>query len=417
MTYMITKRKQLKSVHILAVAFLLFSFYVGFAAFPDFLQATLNTSENETSLEEFIDTVNTQYQAMLDTQHDTPYLRNKGSYIDFCGLMANVLGQHTANGRTKLTNGHLAMTGYEYDAEQVHNNAQNIIRFFRKQTSAGKDFLFVLAPSQIYAQGQYLPDGFLPPEQTNADLFLSILQENEVPVLDLRKLMADENISYTDAFYVTDHHWKTEYGFWAFGQIVDQLVKMGYAPTDETDVTSPENYEFITYENSFLGSSGKRTGKFFSGTDDYVLIVPKFDTEITVTIASKDVNKTGRFEDVSATNSRIGMELRLSEPDYYNDDPYGRIGYSNTPITNWRNPNAAETKNFMLIGDSIANIPFCFMTLYNEACDELDMRHYADDFTCYYETFSPDLVIICVNEYGLIGSEAQNVSYNYVPEG
>ena len=410
------KWKQLKADHILAVLFLLFSLYVGSATIPVFIQNTLDADKANANFNEYIDLIDSQYHDVLNTNRDTPYLQNKGSYIDLCGLMANVLNQHTANGRTKLTNGHLTLTNPKYDPMSVQESAQNIIRFYQKQASLGKDFLFVLAPSQVYSDALYLPDGFSSTEKSNAELFVSILLENDVPVLDLRNKMNEQNISYTDAFYMTDHHWKTEYGFWAMGEIIKELETMGYASTRETKLTSPENYDFITYENCFLGSSGKRTGKYFAGTDDFTLIVPKYDTEITVTIQSKNISKTGRFEDVSATNSRIGMEMRLSDPDYFNDDPYGRIGYGNTPMTNWRNPNAPENKKFLLIGDSMANIPFTFMTLYNSICDELDMRHYTDDFENYFTAYSPDLVLICVNQYGIIGNEAENVTYNFVPE-
>lgn len=45
-------------------------------------------------------------------------------------------------------------------------------------------------------------------------------------------------------------------------------------------VEDPSNYRTETYEAWHLGSRGQRTGAYFSGIDDFELILPEFGTSL-----------------------------------------------------------------------------------------------------------------------------------------
>ena len=94
----------------------------------------------------------------------------------------------------------------------------------------------------------------------NIEFTRQLLEEAGVPYLDLREEMQAEGISVTDAFYTTDHHWKPQTGLWAFGKILEKLETTGAIPSVDPVYTDPGNYSFEIHENTFLGSSGKRTG-------------------------------------------------------------------------------------------------------------------------------------------------------------
>lgn len=402
-----------KSTHLIAVCFLIYIFYVGSAATIPFLKNICTASEKKYTVIEFRDMIDTQYESMLNTKRDNPLLKNKSSYIDLNGQMANYLGQQTVNGRVKLTNGHLAEYDKGYSSENITENANNIVRFYQEASALGKDFLFVLAPSQCYGQISLLPVGYTDKINENADAFIDLLSKNNVPYLDLREKMEEQGISYSDAFYVTDHHWTVETGFWAYGEMMKELEQRNIISELNQDLIDPNHYEFIKYENCLLGSSGIRTGRFYAGIDDFSLIVPRFETEISVVIESKNVNKSGRFENVYSNQTLDSFHIKLSNPDLFNDNPYGRIGYGNPDITNWRNENAEEDIRFLLIGDSIGNVPFALMPIYISSCDELDMRNYKSNFKEYFYSYDPDVILICVNAFGLAGSQATNVSYDF----
>ena len=177
------KIKHMKSSHILAVSFLLFIFYVGLAAFPQFLSNTRDAFSDGFSLRAYIRSIDDQYKGMLTAVQETPLLQNKGTYINLNGLMANVLDQPFMNERVKLTNGHLADTAAEeIPAETVKQVADNLIRFSRKQTEGEKTFLFVLAPSQIDPENDLLPAGYTDTANKTADTLLRFWRTGTYPV-------------------------------------------------------------------------------------------------------------------------------------------------------------------------------------------------------------------------------------------
>lgn len=406
--------KSIDSSKILAVCFLAFCCYTGLGAFASFLANSADAIENSSTLAEYIEVIDEQYSGMLTTEQDNEFFHNKATYINFNGLMGKTLGQPEMNGRVLLKNGHLSAFGTQYDPQKIESIAENLSGFCLLQQERGGNFLFVLAPSQISGQDAGLPVGYTDHANQNADLLASLLKEKDVPVLDLRQKMDEQGITCSDAFFATDHHWTPQTAFWAYTQVIHELHNMNAISTVDPYYIDPSNFDFRIYGDCFLGSAGKRVGTRFAGTEDFCLIIPKFDTEITVTISSKNLEKTGRYENVASNNHLSSLVYRLENPDYFGDDPYGRYGYGNTDMTCWRNPKAPEDKKLLLIGDSMGNITYSLLPLYTSTCDELDMRQYTGDFHTYYESFSPDTVIIFVNVAGLTSEDADNVTFPYV---
>ena len=133
---------------------------------------------------------------------------------------------------------------------------------------------------------------------------------------------------------------------------------------------------------------------YYTGVDDSILIRPNFDTNIHISVPKRKLELQGRFEEV-AYNTDVIHDY--THPDFYRDNVYGLYGWGDTPITHWRNEHAAEQRKFLLIGESFGNIPYSLMSLTFGSCDEVDRRHFEDDFLAYYEDYAPDTVIITVN--------------------
>lgn len=380
---------------ILVLLFLVFLFYVGYAALPVFVYNTLQIVQGKESPRSFIRQTNDQYETMLETGNEYPFLHSKDTYINLNGLMANLLGQPMMNNRLTLTNGHLTEVEPQApDPETIRETAENLIRFHDLQTGKGGHFLFVLAPGQISKYENLLPAGYEDTTNATADTLLGLLKDADVPCLDLREQLHKDGISVTDAFFVTDHHWTPQTGLWAFGRILEKLESIRAISPVDARYTDPANYTFDTYENTFLGSSGRRTGIYYGGIDDSVFLRPNFHTDIQVRIPEREVDLRGRYEDVSY--SPYGWP-DFEKPDYFRSNSYGLYGWGDTGITHWRNENADQEEKFLLIGESFGNIPYSLMSLCFSSCDELDMRHYSDDFAAYYAAYAPDTVILEVN--------------------
>jgi hypothetical protein len=357
----------------------------------------------KTGIQEFIATVDAQSADLLSIEQDQALLLNKGSYINLNGLMAKILKQPEINNRILLKNGHLStIPGDNSDSQnpqKVRQAADNVIRLHDRHSANGGNFLFVMVPTQVSKYEDLLPTGYRDTVNGPADVFLSYLEEAGVPYLDLREALQEDGISITNAYYTTDHHWTPETGFWAYGRILEKLEQMGAIAPVDPFYTDAGNYTFETYEDSFLGSSGKRVGIYYAGLDDSTFIYPNFETDISVSIPNRQVELQGAFQDVAYHQQ---LDYKFEGTDFFNTNFHSFFGWSDNPITHWRNPHAPEQSKFLLIGESFGNIPFSLMSIALGVNDEMDMRHFEGNFSDYYQEYQPDTVILEVNAGAII---------------
>lgn len=405
------KRLRLRAPYFIALFFLFYIGYLGLCPISQLLENTKSVLREECSPSEYISAVDTLYSGMLSTEASQPLLKNKGSYINFNGLMARLLSQPMMNERVTLKNGHLAhIISQPVSQEAIKATAENITSFAQMQESRGGKLLFVVTASQVSKYEDLLPAGYTDTANETADTLLALLSENGTAYLDLRECLHADGITQADAFFKTDHHWKPQTGLWAYGKILQSLETMGCIGPVNRDYSDSDHFDFVTFENTFLGSSGKRTGIYYAGLDDSVFIRPKFDTQLTLTIPDRSLSLGGRYEDVVYNTNR---KIDFNEINYFSFNAYGLYGWGDNGLNQWRNEHAPEKARVMLIGDSFGNIPFSLMSLYFSSCDELDMRYYSGDFSAHFAEFQPDIVIMVV---ALNQITAENTRYPFVSE-
>ena len=78
-----------------------------------------------------------------------------------------------------------------------------------------------------------------------------------------------------------DAEWSIQGAFLATGLIANYLNE-NYDMQIPEGLYTEENFNFETYENSYIGSMGRRVGRIYGGIDDFTLIKPNFDTDYTV---------------------------------------------------------------------------------------------------------------------------------------
>lgn len=407
---LLKKAQKLGPAQLLAAAFLLYIGFVALYPLEPLKNDTKSLLKGEISVSAYMDRIDEMYDGMLSTEQAQPLLQNKGTYINLNGAMAKLLGQPMMNERVKLKNGHLtSVVSWRHSQEDIEYTAHNITRLSQMQQKNGGQFLFVLAPSQISKYEDLLPEGYTDTMNDTSDTLLSLLDQNGVAYLDLREALHKDQISNADAFFVTDHHWRPQTGFWAYTKILSALEESGAIASVDGFYTDSSHYDFVTYPNTFLGSSGKRTGICYAGVDDSIFIQPKFDTEITLSIPDRELELSGRYEDVCYNTDD---PLNPDDPDYFQFNAYGLYGWGDNGLNQWRNKNAPVDANVMLIGDSFGNIPFSLMSLYFSSCDELDMRYYSGDFQAHFRDYQPDIVIL---EATLDQAVAENTCYLFSP--
>src|SRR5699024_8954530 len=122
----------------------------------------------------------------------------------------------------------------------------------------------VETPFKVSKYDPQLPLGVEDYNNSNADLFLSVLAEKQVPYMDLREVMREQGLDHYEMFNRTDHHWTSEASFWCFQQLYPAICDT-LGETVNQALLAEESYQWTTYEDIFLGSEGRRAGIPYGG--------------------------------------------------------------------------------------------------------------------------------------------------------
>ena len=132
------------------------------------------------------------------------------------------------------------------DSDVIVQNAHSIVSLNQELRQMGIPFLLVMNPPKVHQKQNPLPE-FARNNHLFADQFLEELRQNQVDFLDNREIFADNPEKHYSLFYRTDHHWKTEYAFYAFVNIAQKL-KRDYSFDIDENLLKAESYDIITDE-------------------------------------------------------------------------------------------------------------------------------------------------------------------------
>lgn len=254
----------------------------------------------------------------------------------------------------------------------------------------GGHLLYVQTPLKVQDGYTKLPPSIKDYSTINTDTFLGALKEKEVDVLDLRVGVKEDGLDPSKLFFNTDHHWQTETAFWAVGKTVDTLNELyGLNLDPQGTYTDENNYRKVLYKQNFLGSQGRRVGKYFGGLDDYTLMLPNFDTSYSVTINKSDSSSIaeGTFEDAI-----VKYNLLNAKSVYTNRyAAYFGADFPEVIINNHKSDNGLKV---LILKDSFA-LPFsAFFSTNVSETRMLDYRYYTNmTLEEYINDYKPDLVM------------------------
>lgn len=317
--------------------------------------------------------------------------------IDLNSLLQRSMGENyivkDSSPIVKMQNGYLVNEQSLLADQKIDECSEKIEAFYRYARDAGAGFLYVMCPTKGY-HGAF-PDGIENNIPANCDRFARALTDRGIPSLILQDRMDEAGLREEEAYFITDPHWTPETGLWAMGEIcgtLDDLYGFDYS----AEYADLSNYEIETYEDWFLGSLGKKTGRYFSelGVDDIDLITPKFETQLTEAQPFKEEMRTGEFLDTV-----LFME-NLEERDFYGKNPYATYSggdFRLQILTNHLNPNG---KRMLVIRDSFACAVTPFLALEASEIYTVDLRNYSyyvgEKLSAYdlIEEYDPDYVLV-----------------------
>lgn len=326
----------------------------------------------------------------------------KYTFIDAYGYMQLLLGKEEESNFEVVKDhaGKLYYTYFTTEINDVSSEAEKTKKLADAVCDEDTRLLYVMPPAK-YIHGFTEFSTGIPYNMANetADDFLRRLDEYGVDYIDLRDYLDESGIPMSEVFYNTDHHWKIQTAFWAASQFCDVLEERYGETLDPDDYyKDKDNYNFITYDDIFLGSMGRKTGRFYTEVDDFILIYPKFATDYTYENSiSGDLQFTGRFEEALLATPVIRQS---NQP--FDTDMYGIYLYGNPAFTHIENMDHPDGLRICVIKDSFA-VPFsAFTSLRCNTVDLIDPRFYEED---YYETIKAgdyDYVILMFSPENIV---------------
>ena len=266
-----------------------------------------------------------------------------------------------------------------------------------------KKLIYLMTPDKVIKGYTKFETG-IPYSYSNetADNFLEGLDKNGITTIDLRENLYKSGIASNELFYKTDHHWKTETVFYEYGQVVDMFKeKYGLNLDPNNFYTNKENYNFIKYNNSYIGSMGRKAGKYYTGVDDFTLIYPKYKTSYTFYTRTGEVedNLQGRFEDALIST----YPLNLKNDSYgLEADKYFSYLYGNWGFVHVHNQDNVNGPKLLFIKDSLAVPLAAFLSTICSDIYLLDPRYYKDDMLKFVNETDLDFIFISFYPQNLI---------------
>ena len=332
------------------------------------------------------------YEKVVELTQNTETLFNeeiygKNEFVDIYGLVQKVLLKNyieDSNDPTrdvvKLTN---HMLTFIQKKEDMVTRANHIAELKGEIEKDGIPFLYIQAPYKV-RDNTDLPTGVIDYANENADTLLNRLQEQQVTTVDLRNDFKEMPIE--EEYFVTDHHWKIETAFQAVNHI-SEILNTQYNFHIDNFYADIQHYNKILQNNAYLGSIGKRNGRFYAGLDDFEYIVPNFETQLSVNKSGEI--KNGSFEDTIIMQELLENDILLNKYACYFGGDFPEIII--------QNENIISDKKILVIQDSYG-LPFSsFLSLRVKELRTIDLRHFEGSEIEYIKQYKPDIVLMIYN--------------------
>lgn len=224
-------------------------------------------------------------------------------------------------------------------------------------------------------------------------IFLDYLDKNNIDYLNVRELLENDGYTTKDIFYKTDHHWKATAGFYAARAIADYLNET-YDWNLNSSALDKDKFTFTTYHNLWFGEEGRNLSRAWVGAlDDFIQIMPNYDTSITLQYPDKD-EMSGDFSELVDCSGYDG------NVDYYRYSAHYSYGKGMGSSMTYHNNLADENgKKILIIKDSFSVVVIPFLILETSDITVWDMRSNKDGLYQYIRDNDFDVVLLAYTDF------------------
>jgi hypothetical protein len=319
------------------------------------------------------------------------YLFFRKKYVELATTIDKILGlsfmKNTASTASYAILDDNYLIGY-MEALDVTNCANSLTDFGEFLQSRNIPLFYIQAPDKVCKEDAIASTRNF--ANQNADALLTALKQTSVSTLDLRDAIHRQGLVHHDLFLKTDHHWKPETGLWAAKVIADQL-NASFNFDIDTSLYDPECYNYQV-QGDHLGSIGRRATLAVANPEPITFIFPKFKTDLTLCIPSRNLDERGDF---SVTYYKALWEYMSKERDIYSKDYYYTYFYGGyNPVIFVRNNRVAHKKKILLISDSFSWVVAPFLALGIKNMDVLVLKHFTGSVRSFIDQTLPDIVLV-----------------------
>ena len=328
----------------------------------------------------------------------------KYSLIELNGLFQRCMGKRyivdaePTRDVYRLSSGHLtSIAKSEWDTGEIVDKLVEVNTYLNKENI---DLLYVQAPHKNAFMADQLPVGVEDFTGDNVSSLMKAIGKADIPYLDLKQELLSVGIEPVSAYFKTDHHWLPETALSAWFVIAPRLTEEFGFDIDENTVLA-DQYTYNMQKDVFLGSYGRRVGMLYSGVDNLTLIYPKFQTNLELRISSRDVYRSGDFEDA------IYDYRRLEYSDIHESSQYSVYTGGDYDLTQIKNNAMPDGKHVLLVKDSFSCAFAPFLALGCSQVDMIDLRYFNESVYKFIDENKPDMVIIFYNSSVISGLGAE----------
>ena len=323
----------------------------------------------------------------------------KQAFVDLCGALARAEGFRICNQRLR---GGRGLVGYLHDQGGIERwgEAERCTeRVSDGLKEMGIPFLYVMAPTKIDLAGELFPAGWSGCNlNRDAATFLANLSAKGVPVLNLIPNLVANADDVSKNFFRTDHHWTYRAAMKAAGLVLDRLaLTLGDPELSHHPNVSPTNWSWHVRKECFLGSVGRRTGRFFAGVDDFEYAYPRFSCAMERRIPATGFRTSGDFRQAETCGGLIADDdLRVNRYAFYTG---GNVG-----VQIHRCLNAPFPHRVLIVKDSFGDPVTAFLATVFREVVQVDMRYLpeGEPLLKVVSRHRPDAVVAILNAYGLV---------------
>ena len=332
----------------------------------------------------------------------------KHFFVDINGAYTRAIGQRVCNHIVRLPNGQLtsveALSPRDETIAELSATAKRVGALSSWLISRGVPLLYVQAPTKMDMRGKLYPYCVKHSINEIPEIFCRELESMGVNVLDLRPQLTLSPDAVAKNFFITDHHWTIDAAFSACPTIAGQILDLlGLDNRLVGACFDPMKWNRFEKKDWFLGSRGRRVGRFFAGVDDISWYEPKSAARMSCAIPNREIFRVGSFSDALIKKQELLSEKR---PPYYTSNPYLLYVGGDFPLVAHRNQSASVKARVLMIQDSFGvPIQAFFSTLFSEV-DVLDLRYFDEmAVTEYIESTKPDAVVVLYYPLTLIRAQ------------